>query len=336
MYFLIENYELDYKKIEIDWKELGKKVIKFLTGIEYGEDCLEKTNLFEDIIGNKDIKKMWATLLDEVINEDCNKIYFIIDDLDRCRPEYAVKMFERLQHFANDERIVFILAIDYEETISMIKHFYGYKESGNKFLEKIIDQFVDLENRQYRSYNEYLGEFVVGSEMGSGYLMINNIVNRVTSYIFEDFHMTLREMARYSETMRYISSFYDKSAGRCSGDLGNTILKGIVLPYVLGLNITNKKEYYKFIKGEGEEQFIAFIKRHEELYTDIRMEKENMKKTFKKIYQFIVCVMNRDKYVLESKDIKNIRLYEETISDIFQCINHLYDFEICHEEELEE
>ena len=65
---------------------LGKKVIKFLTGIEYGEDCLEKTNLFEDIIGNKDIKKMWATLLDEVINEDCNKIYFIIDDLDRCRP----------------------------------------------------------------------------------------------------------------------------------------------------------------------------------------------------------------------------------------------------------
>lgn len=109
-----------------------------------------------------------------------------------------------------------------------------------------------------------------------------------------------------------------------------------MLPYVLGLNITNKKEYYKFIKGEGEEQFIAFIKRHEELYTDIRMEKENMKKTFKKIYQFIVCVMNRDKYVLESKDIKNIRLYEETISDIFQCINHLYDFEICHEEELEE
>ena len=78
------------------------------------------------------------------------------------------------------------------------------------------------------------------------------------------------------------------------------------------------------------------LQRHEELYTDIRMEKENMKKTFKKIYQFIVCVMNRDKYVLESKDIKNIRLYEETISDIFQCINHLYDFEICHEEELEE
>ena len=67
----------DHHCFIVDPGDNGKKVIKFLTGIEYGEDCLEKTNLFEDIIGNKDIKKMWATLLDEVINEDCNKIYFI-------------------------------------------------------------------------------------------------------------------------------------------------------------------------------------------------------------------------------------------------------------------
>lgn len=57
MYFLIENYELDYKKIEIDWKELGKKVIKFLTGIEYGEDCLEKTNLLKILLEIKILKK---------------------------------------------------------------------------------------------------------------------------------------------------------------------------------------------------------------------------------------------------------------------------------------
>lgn len=336
MYFLIENYDLDYKKIEIDWKELGKKTIKFLTGIEYGEDCLKKTNLFEDIIGNNDIRKMWINLLDEIINQNCNKIYFIIDDLDRCRPEYAVKMFERLKHFANDERIVFIIAIDYEETVSMIKHFYGYKESGNKFLKKIIDQFVDLDNRQYKSYNKYLGDLVVCSKEKKEKLMIADVVNRVTNYVFEDFHMTLREMARYSETIKYISSFYDEYVGRYSGELGNAILKGSVMPYVLGLNITNKKEYYKFIEGKGEEKFIAFIKRHKELYRGIGIEKEDIKETFEKIYQFIVCVMNRDKYVLESMDIKNIRLYEETVSDIFQCINHLYDFEICHEEEWEE
>lgn len=43
--------------------------------------------------------------------------------------------------------------------------------------------------------------------------------------------------------------------------------------------------------------------------------------------------MSRDKDYIESKDIKNIRLYEDTVSDIFQCINRLYDFEITYEEE---
>lgn len=333
MYFLIEKYNLDYKKIKVDWKELGKKTIKFLTGLEYGENCLEKVNLFEDIIDNNDIKKIWTTLLDEIINENCNKLYIIIDDLDRCRPEYAVKMFERLQHFANDQRVVFVLAIDYEEILSMIEHFYGYRDSGNRFLEKVIDQFIDLDNRQYEDYSEYLGNFVVCQKVKDGYPAISDIVSKVTKCVFEDFHMTLREMARYSETMEYISSFYDDYAERLAGGLGNTILKGIVMPYALGLNVTSKKDYYKFIRGEGQAKFISFIERHKELFTNTEIERQDLKKVFEEIYQFIVCVMSRDKDFIESKDIENIRLYEDTVSYVFQCINRLYDFKINYEEE---
>lgn len=327
MYFLIENYNLDLKKIKVDWKELGKKAIKFLFGIEYGENCLDKVNLFEDIIGNNDIKKIWTTLLDELIIENCNKLYIIIDDLDRCRPEYTVKMFERLQHFANDERVVFILAIDYEEVLCMIEHFYGYRDSGNRFLEKIIDHFIDLENRYYEDYSKYLGNFVVCQRVKDGYPAIANIVRNITKCVFEDFHMTLREMARYSETIEYISSFYDDYAERFAGGLGNTILKGIVMPYALGLNITSKKEYYKFIRGEGQIKFVDFVERHEELLADIGIKKQNFKNDFIEIYQFIVCVMRRDKDFIESKDIDNIRLYEDTVSYVFQCINCLHNFE---------
>lgn len=145
--------------------------------------------------------------------------------------------------------------------------------------------------------------------------------------------MTLREMARYSETMEYISSFYDDYAERLAGGLGNTILKGIVMPYALGLNVSSKKDYYKFIRGEGQEKFISFIERHKELFTNIEIERQDLKKVFEEIYQFIVCVMSRDKDFIESKDIENIRLYEETVSYVFQCINRLYDFEINYEEE---
>lgn len=222
---------------------------------------------------------------------------------------------------------------NYEEVLNMIEHFYGYRNSGSRFLEKVIDQFIDLENRQYDDYSEYLGDFVVHPIAKDRYPVISNIVNRTTKYVFEDFHMTLREMARYSEIMEYISSFYGGYAEKRAGGGGNTILKGIVMSYALGLNVTSKTEYYKFIRGEGREKFINFIERHEELFANIYIRRQDLNKVFEEIYQFIVCVMNRDKDFIESKDIENIRLYEDTVSNIFQCINRLYDFEITYEEE---
>ena len=328
MYFLIEQYHIDYTSIAVDWKELGKKAIKFLTGIEYGEDCCEKKEPFLDIISNNDIKTLWKKLLDDIISEKCNKLYIVIDDLDRCRPEYAMKMLERLHHFANDDRVVFILGIDYGEISDMIEHFYGYRDSGNRFLAKIVDIFVDLENRQYEDYGKYLGDFIIRQKVKDGFPAIADLLVKVTSCVFEDFHMTLREMARYGETTKYIYAFYDEHAMRLAGGMGNTILKGIVLPYALGLNITNKNEYYKFISGGGGENFVGFIERHKELFTNIGVKQSELRQSFEEIYQFIVCVMNRDKDIIESRDIGDIRLYEETVSDIFQSINYLYDFEM--------
>lgn len=65
-----------------------------------------------------------------------------------------------------------------------------------------------------------MGNFVVCQKVKDGYPAISDIVSKVTKCVFEDFHMTLREMARYSETMEYISSFYDDYAERLAGGLG--------------------------------------------------------------------------------------------------------------------
>ncbi len=333
MYFLIEHYKLDYETIKINWKELGKKLTRFLFNIEYGDNTVEKINSFEDIVANNDIKNMWTSLLDESINENCNKLYFIIDDLDRCRPDYAIKMLERIKHFANDERVNFILAVDYEEMLCVIEQFYGYRNSGNRFLEKIIDYYVDLEDRHYNDYDKYIGDYIIKHRVGDEYLTVAEVINNTMKYVTEDLRMTMREMAKCREILAYMSSFYDEYAGIHAGDLGNTILKGIVMPYILGLNVTNRVEYYKFIRGEGQDAFIDFIQRHEELIVNIELEKSKIKEKFEGIYEFITKVMKGDKNIIETKDIDNIRLYESTVKDVFKCINGLYDFEICGDTE---
>ena len=44
--------------------------------------------------------------------------------------------------------------------------------------------------------------------------------------------------------------------------------------------IADKKDYYKFIRGEGQEKFISFIERHKELFTNIEIERQDLKKVF--------------------------------------------------------
>lgn len=75
--------------------------------------------------------------------EKVNKpIIIIIDELDRCRPDYAVKTLEVLKHFFDIPGFVFVLAIDEEqlknsvETLFGTKNFDGYKRKfiNNSFL----------------------------------------------------------------------------------------------------------------------------------------------------------------------------------------------------------
>ncbi|MDE6478152.1 MAG: KAP family NTPase [Alphaproteobacteria bacterium] len=69
-------------------------------------------------------------------------VVVIIDELDRCRPDYAVKTLEVLKHFFEIPGLVFVLAIDEEqlkssvETLFGTKNFDGYKRKfiNNSFL----------------------------------------------------------------------------------------------------------------------------------------------------------------------------------------------------------
>ena len=53
---------------------------------------------------------------------------FIIDELDRCRPDFAIRLIERIKHFFDISKIVFVLVIDKTQFSKVICHNYGYDE----------------------------------------------------------------------------------------------------------------------------------------------------------------------------------------------------------------
>ncbi|MNY93355.1 KAP family P-loop domain protein [compost metagenome] len=89
-------------------------------------------------------------------------LVFIVDELDRCKPEFAIRLIERIKHFFDIPKVVFILAVNKTQLEESINNFYGFSNTAN-YLEKFIDFSVmlkskDLSGSKYfeilKNYNE--------------------------------------------------------------------------------------------------------------------------------------------------------------------------------------
>jgi KAP family P-loop domain len=72
-------------------------------------------------------------------SEETVKIVIIIDELDRCRPTYAVQLLERIKHLFDVEGIVFVLGIDRSQLSHSIKALYGSEFDAAGYLKRFID-----------------------------------------------------------------------------------------------------------------------------------------------------------------------------------------------------
>ena len=62
-----------------------------------------------------------------------------IDELDRCRPSYAIELLEMAKHFFSVDNIVFVLAIDKSQLTHAIKAIYGSNFDTIGYLRRFID-----------------------------------------------------------------------------------------------------------------------------------------------------------------------------------------------------
>lgn len=74
-------------------------------------------------------------------NEDTTvtKLFIIVDELDRCRPTYAIELLERIKHLLDIEGLVFVLAMDKIQLSHSIKGVYGAEFEALGYLRRFID-----------------------------------------------------------------------------------------------------------------------------------------------------------------------------------------------------
>lgn len=99
------------------------------------------------------------TKLEKIAKE--RTIVLFVDELDRCIPQYAIKVLERLHHiFYGLDNVVVIMAIDRNQLEHSVEEMFGARVDDSsidieKYLKKFIDFSVVLDNgRINESYTE--------------------------------------------------------------------------------------------------------------------------------------------------------------------------------------
>lgn len=77
-------------------------------------------------------------------------VYILIDELDRCRPTYAIELLERVKHFFNVPGCRFVIATDTKQLAHSVKAVYGSGFDSVEYLKRFFDVEFSLDNKNTR------------------------------------------------------------------------------------------------------------------------------------------------------------------------------------------
>ncbi len=96
-------------------------------------------------------KEIITEALSALPNDQKNLVIFI-DELDRCRPTYAIELLERIKHLFSINRLAFVLSTDTTQISHSICAIYGNKFDSKKYLQRFIDLDYSLKNPEQEKY----------------------------------------------------------------------------------------------------------------------------------------------------------------------------------------
>ena len=198
----------------------------------------------------KEIVKNFKNQLQEVstkISKSNNNrpLVLMIDELDRCRPSYAVELLEVAKHLFSVDGIIFILAINCSQLSHSIKALYGHDFDSQGYIKRFIDVDIRLPSPDRKAFIEHqlsntnikdLIEPAYDKDMYQNY----NSLRDILYFFFNSYELDLRQISQAIHRLYLIF-----------GSLGENKFYYILATTVaLVFRCIDSNLYHKFCNGE--------------------------------------------------------------------------------------
>ena len=199
------------------------------------DKLFNKSNYFQEYDEYNDAVSKFK----EVLGKYCEKkkTLFLVDELDRCLPEYQIKVLEVLHHLLDIPNLIIVIALDKAQLERAIKNKFGEDSDTSGYLAKFIDYEIELPNpeNETKSYLESRLNFTSENEFGTAYAK-----NIITTSLFNIEEMSLRESLMLINEINLICNEKD--------DQGKPLRYYYWYPIILTMLLILKKRYSDIYK----------------------------------------------------------------------------------------
>jgi len=217
---------------------IGGQIVNKFTGIDAvaaGQLAEEKkgareetTRLIPDTFSlYQDRKAAMETLKKEIasfVSASEAKVFFLVDELDRCRPDYAISYLETIKHIFDIKGAVFLLAADRQQLENSAKTTFGQNLNFEEYYRKFIHREIMLPKINESGYKQLSSNYVTyylerESERHCFMKLENNQIGQISDLIGA-LKLTPRQIQEVFRILGHILSTTEEKKGRLFWCLG--------------------------------------------------------------------------------------------------------------------
>lgn len=147
----------DFRKGIIGAIEAAASLVGYGGDINGVIDNFSGTDFLEQYKNEKELRGKIDELIKSNLPKIADRAVIFIDELDRCRPEFAIKVLEQTKTLFQQENIVVVYSTDITQLAHSLQGIYGPRFDGRKYLERFYDKRLELNPIKPADYLLYKG-----------------------------------------------------------------------------------------------------------------------------------------------------------------------------------
>ena len=246
-------------------------------------------NLLQQYEDRQRIRHYIQQLIEKALDGRDEKMLLIIDELDRCRPVFALKLLEQVKSLLKSEKLVVLYSVNSEELAKTVEGQYGTGFDGARYLLRFYDM-----------------EFTLFPPEGNTYLAYSGIpddsyrAHTIAHEMCRALHMSLRDQNRYTSEMARADSL--KSEKNTRNLTEATFVENALATLLLALKVTKPNDYRRITSLRGNEALFSHACMSEGFLVYLDIIVSNRSHAIGKLYPEFVDVFDDSGFMLPETD----------------------------------